>query len=104
MGSRLYIIHLRHLTPRSIGFHPIEIKTVLPHAARSMKDPVYKLIELTGTSTTSMEEAVGVAIKRAGKTVKNLRWFQVVETRGTIEKGHVLLWQVTLKVGFAVEG
>ncbi len=91
-------------TCRSIGFHPIEIKAVLPHAAKSMKDPVYKLIELTGTSTTSMEEAVGVAIKRAGKTVKNLRWFQVIETRGTIEKGHVLLWQVTLKVGFAVEG
>ena len=69
-----------------------------------MKDPVYKLIELTGTSTTSMEEAVEAAIKRAAKTVKNLRWFQVIETRGTIEKGRVLLWQVTLKVGFAVEG
>ena len=89
---------------RSVGFHPIEIKAVLAHGASSMKDPVYKLIELTGTSTTSMEEAVGVAIKRAGKTVKNLRWFQVIETRGTIEKGHVLVWQVTLKVGFAVEG
>ena len=103
--GRVYILYISIIRPfLPIGFHPIEIKAVLPHAARSMKDPVYKLIELTGTSTTSMEDAVGVAIKRAGKTVKNLRWFQVIETRGTIEKGHVLLWQVTLKVGFAVEG
>ncbi len=68
-----------------------------------MKDPVYKLIELTGTSTTSIEEAVDQAIKRAHKTVKNLCWFQVVETRGNITKGKVDHWQVTLKVGFSVK-
>jgi dodecin len=68
-----------------------------------MKDPVYKLIELTGTSTTSIEEAVDKAIKRAHKTVKNPCWFQVVETRGNIDKGKVHHWQVTIKVGFAVE-
>ncbi len=68
-----------------------------------MKDPVYKLIELTGTSTTSIEEAVETAIKRAHKTIKNLCWFQVVETRGDIEKGRVHRWQVTLKVGFGVK-
>ena len=68
-----------------------------------MKDPVYKLIELTGTSTTSIEDAVATAIKRAHKTIKNLCWFQVVETRGNIEKGRVRHWQVTLKVGFAVK-
>jgi hypothetical protein len=68
-----------------------------------MKDPVYKLIELTGTSTTSIEGAVETAIKRAHKTIKNLLWFQVVETRGNIEKGKVHRWQVTLKVGFAVK-
>ncbi len=67
-----------------------------------MKDPVYKLIELTGTSTTSIEEAVEKAIKRAHKTINNLRWFQVIETRGNIEKGKVHHWQVTIKVGFAV--
>jgi dodecin len=67
-----------------------------------MKDPVYKLIELTGTSTTSIEDAVSSAIKRAHKTIKNLRWFQVVETRGNLEKGKVRHWQVTIKVGFAV--
>jgi dodecin len=68
-----------------------------------MKDPVYKLIELTGTSTTSIEDAVGKAIKRAHKTIKKLCWFQVVETRGNIVKGMVHHWQVTIKVGFAVE-
>ncbi len=68
-----------------------------------MKDPVYKLIELTGTSTASIEDAVGKAIKRAHKTVKNLRWFEVVETRGNIDKGQVQHWQVTIKVGFSVE-
>ena len=68
-----------------------------------MKDPVYKLIELTGTSTTSIEDAIESAVKRANKTIKNLCWFQVVETRGNIEKGRVRHWQVTLKVGFAVK-
>lgn len=68
-----------------------------------MKDHVYKLIELTGTSTTSIEEAVDGAIKRANKTVKNLRWFEVIETRGSIEKGKIQHWLVTIKVGFAVE-
>jgi flavin-binding protein dodecin len=68
-----------------------------------MKDPVYKLIELTGSSTTSVEDAVAKAIKRAHKTLKNLSWFQVVETRGNIDKGKVHHWQVTIKVGFEVE-
>lgn len=69
----------------------------------NMKDHVYKLIELTGTSTTSIEDAVATAIKRAHKTVKNLCWFHVIDTRGNIEKGRVHHWQVTIKVGFAVE-
>ena len=69
----------------------------------NMKDHVYKLIELTGTSTTSIEDAVEKAIKRAYKTVKNLCWFQGVETRGNINKSKVQHWQVTIKVGFTVE-
>ena len=68
-----------------------------------MKNHVYKLIELTGTSTTSIEDAVNAAIKRAGKTIKNLRWFEVIETRGDIDKNQVAHWQVTIKVGFTVE-
>jgi flavin-binding protein dodecin len=68
-----------------------------------MKDHVYKLVELTGTSAASVEDAVEKAIKRADKTLKNLSWFQVVETRGSINKGKVEQWQVTIKVGFSVE-
>ncbi len=67
-----------------------------------MKDPVYKLIEMTGTSSKSIEDAVEKAIGRAHKTVKNLHWFQVIETRGNIEKGKIHHWQVTIKVGFTV--
>ena len=69
-----------------------------------MKNHVYKLIELTGTSTASIEEAVARAVQHAHKTIKNLCWFQVVETRGNITKGKVDHWQVTIKVGFTVEG
>ena len=68
-----------------------------------MNDHVYKLIELTGTSETSMEEAVNVALKRAHQTIKHLRWFQVGEIRGDIEGDKVKHWQVTLKIGFTVE-
>ncbi len=68
-----------------------------------MKNHVYKNIELTGTSTVSIEDAIQTAIKRAGKTIKNLRWFEVTETRGDIDKQRVAHWQVTLKVGFTVE-
>ena len=67
-----------------------------------MNDHVYKLIELTGTSTKTVEDAVQTALKRAHKTIKNLCWFQVVETRGNIENGKVQHWQVTIKVGFTV--
>lgn len=68
-----------------------------------MKNHVYKIIELTGTSTTSIEDAVTTAIARADKTLKHLGWFQVVETRGSIEKGKVQHWQVTIKVGFTLD-
>jgi hypothetical protein len=69
-----------------------------------MKAHVYKLIELTGTSSTSIEDAVSGAIQLAHKTIRNLCWFQVIETRGGINKGKVDHWQVTIKVGFTIEG
>jgi flavin-binding protein dodecin len=68
-----------------------------------MKDPVYELVELTGTSTTSIEDAVEKAIKQAHDTIHDLCWFQVVETRGNIVEGRVHHWQVAIKVGFAVK-
>ena len=68
-----------------------------------MSDKVFKLLELTGTSSTSIEDAVQKAVARAAGTVRNLRWFHVVETRGAIESNKVTQWQVTLKVGFSLE-
>jgi flavin-binding protein dodecin len=68
-----------------------------------MSDPIYKKIEVIGTSTSSMEEAVQNALARASKTVRNMRWFEVVETRGAIKDGQVDRWQVTVKVGFTLE-
>lgn len=68
-----------------------------------MPDHVYKQIELTGSSTTSIEDAVNRAVERAGKTLKHLRWFEVTDTRGYIEDGKVAYWQVTVKIGFTLD-
>ena len=64
---------------------------------------VYKLIELTGTSGKSIEDAVNSALARAAQTVRNMRWFEVTETRGHVEAGEVKHWQVTIKLGFTLE-
>jgi flavin-binding protein dodecin len=68
-----------------------------------MEDQVYKIIQLAGSSETSIEDAIEGAIARAARTLKHLRWFEVVETRGHIEEGKVRHYQVILKVGFALE-
>jgi flavin-binding protein dodecin len=68
-----------------------------------MSEHVYKTVELVGSSTTSSDEAVRAAVTRASQTMRNLRWFQVTETRGHIENGTVAHWQVTVKVGFTLE-
>jgi flavin-binding protein dodecin len=69
-----------------------------------MSDHIYKTIELVGSSTKSMEDAVQKAVAKAAETVRNLRWFQVLDTRGHIEGARVAHWQVTLKIGFTLEG
>ena len=68
-----------------------------------MSEHVYKKIELVGSSKVSIEDAIQNAIAQAGETLKNLRWFEVVETRGQIENNKVAYWQVTIKVGFTVD-
>ena len=68
-----------------------------------MEDHVYKSVELTGSSATSVEDAVRNAIDRASKTLHNLRWFEVTSVRGGIENGTVARWQVTTKVGFTLD-
>jgi flavin-binding protein dodecin len=68
-----------------------------------MSDHIYKTIELVGSSTKGMEDAVQKAVAKAAETVRNLRWFQVLDTRGQIEGGRVAHWQVALKIGFTLE-
>jgi len=66
-------------------------------------DHVYKTIELVGSASTSIEDAVSHALARAGQSVRNLRWFEVVRTSGQIQESRVAHWQVTIKVGFTLE-
>ncbi len=68
-----------------------------------MSDHVYKILEMTGTSTTGSDDAIRNAISRASKTVHNLRWFEVIEVRGGIDAGAVASWQVTIKIGFTLD-
>ncbi len=68
-----------------------------------MSTHVYKSIELTGSSPNGIQPAIENAIARAGQTMHNLRWFEVMETRGHIEAGKIAHWQVTLKAGFRLD-
>lgn len=68
-----------------------------------MSEHVYKVVELVGSSRSSIEDAVNNAIAQASNTIRNMRWFEVVETRGYLENGAVAYWQVTVKLGFTVE-
>ena len=69
-----------------------------------MTDHIYRVIELVGSSDQSIEDAISTAISRADATIRNLRWFEVVDTRGQIENGKVRHYQVHLRVGFTMEG
>ncbi len=68
-----------------------------------MSHHVYKTLDLVGSSPKSIEDAVEGAIARAGKTVRNMRWFEVSDTRGHIENGKIGHWQVSLRIGFTLE-
>ena len=68
-----------------------------------MSNHVYKTIELVGSSATSADDAVRNAVTRAATTLHNLRWFEVLETRGHIEDGKIGHWQVTVKIGFTLD-
>jgi flavin-binding protein dodecin len=63
----------------------------------------YKKVDIVGSSTTSIDDAIQNAIAEASKTIKNMQWFEVTETRGHIEDGRVAHFQVTMKVGFKIE-
>jgi flavin-binding protein dodecin len=68
-----------------------------------MGEHVYKLLELTGSSTQGIEDAVKTALAKAHETVRNIQWFEVTETRGHVVDGKVAHWQVTMKLGFTLE-
>lgn len=68
-----------------------------------MQDHVYKVVDLVGTSTGSIEDAIQNAISRANETIRDLRWFEVVQTRGHIEDGKIAHYQVVLRVAFTME-
>jgi flavin-binding protein dodecin len=69
-----------------------------------MSSKVYKVVELVGSSAEGIEDAIQNAISRASKTIREMKWFEVVQTRGHIENGIVRHYQVTLRVGFTLEG
>jgi flavin-binding protein dodecin len=69
-----------------------------------MPNHIYKVIELVGSSNISSDDAIQRAVKKASKTLKNLAWFEVIQSRGHIENGKIGHFQVTLKVGFRLEG
>ncbi len=68
-----------------------------------MPEHTYKHIEVTGSSTRSTDDAISSAIAEAARTLNNLHWFEVVDTRGYIEDGKVKHWQATIKIGFRLE-
>lgn len=69
-----------------------------------MPEHVYKKIELTGSSTIGIQQAIENAIDQAAQSIDNMRWFEVVETRGHIDNDKIAHWQVTIKVGFTLPG
>jgi dodecin len=69
-----------------------------------MANHVYKLVEIVGTSASGTDDAIRNAIETAAKTIRHIDWFEVLETRGQVTGGKVAHFQVTLKVGFRIEG
>jgi flavin-binding protein dodecin len=68
-----------------------------------MADHVYKHIDITGSSRTSSDDAVRRAISKASESIRGMRWFKVLETRGEIENNTIHFWQVTVQIGFMIE-
>jgi flavin-binding protein dodecin len=90
-----------HLAPNDVT----ALRYAVPNnCEEQMKNHVYKILEIVGSSETSIEEAISSAIGHASKTVRNMDWFEVTQTRGHIENGKIGHYQVMLKIGFTLEG
>jgi flavin-binding protein dodecin len=68
-----------------------------------MSSNVYKIVELVGSSPEGIEDAIHNAITTAGNSLRHIGWFEVLETRGHVQDGRIMHYQVTLKVGFTIE-
>ncbi len=68
-----------------------------------MEDHTYKHIEITGSATTGTDDAVRNAIAKASESIRNIHWFQVIDTRGYVDGAEIQYWQVTVKIGFRLE-
>lgn len=97
-------LRIRNVFLRSAPPYQNITKTDPTHQETLMSTHTYKLIELAGSSPVSSDEAIRNAIAKASETIKNIDWFEVVETRGHIQDGKVAHFQVVLKVGFRIEG
>ena len=97
--ERLALVQLGGHAAACAAAQPMEL--TMPTAE---KDHVYKILELVGSSENSIEDAIKNAISRAAKSVREMKWFEVTQTRGHIENGAVRHYQVTLRVGFTLEG
>jgi flavin-binding protein dodecin len=97
---------VRPMRPRAAGAVDYAPKAAMLNQAEvpGHDDHVYRVIEIVGTSEDSIDDAIRQAVARAEKTLRNLRWFEVVRTSGHIANGAVEHFQVTLKVGFTMEG
>ena len=82
----------------------VRTAAALSGVAANPEDHIYRVIEMVGTSEESIEDAIASAVARASSTLRNLRWFEVVRTSGHIADGTVQHYQVTMKVGFTMEG
>jgi len=88
---------------RSSNSEMCSLDAVARNLMPSMSDHIYKKIELVGSSPNGIEDAVNNAIGRAGKTIRNMKWFELAEVRGNLENNKVAHWQVTVKVGFTLD-
>jgi len=79
------------------------VKRHCPLGDSIMPNHVYKVVEIVGSSERSIEDAIETAVRKASASLRNLRWFEVIQTRGHIENGKIHHYQVTLKIGFTLE-
>jgi flavin-binding protein dodecin len=97
----------RHATSQGRGGSVSRVRaqprSLIREDAMAMDDHVYRIIEISGSSQSSIEDAIQNAVGRAGRTLRNLRWFEVLQTRGHLEGGKVEHYQVVLKIGFTID-